>query len=385
MRSGFYSDPAIRTTEALTGGLQSDKSIPFRRGRRPVDDFIGIERPGSHMTTDASIAESPRLPEHNRTRIDYRRPMPRPKAKGPVIDFHCHLLARRHAEAWFEAADHYGIDCFLSMTPLEEVVDLLRDFTGRIQFIAVPRFRDDSGNWLDDWRTRIEAFYNLGSRFAKFHAAPQTMNYRGKRLDDPAYRPLFRDVIDRKMAIMTHIGDPDLWYTGKYADHAKYGTREEHYQMWEGLLNEYPDVPWVGAHMGGNPEDLNRLQGFLDRHPNLMLDCSATRWMVREISARRDAARDFFIRNQDRILFGTDQVSGDERGFDFLASRFWAHRKLWETAFVGTTPILDPDLPIESQPVLRGLALPDDVLQKLYHDNAIKFLANIGMTFGGWG
>ena len=337
------------------------------------------------MTTDASIAESPRLPEHNRTRIDYRRPMPRPKAKGPVIDFHCHLLARRHAEAWFEAADHYGIDCFLSMTPLEEVVDLLRDFTGRIQFIAVPRFRDDSGNWLDDWRTRIEAFYNLGSRFAKFHAAPQTMNYRGKRLDDPAYRPLFRDVIDRKMAIMTHIGDPDLWYTGKYADHAKYGTREEHYQMWEGLLNEYPDVPWVGAHMGGNPEDLNRLQGFLDRHPNLMLDCSATRWMVREISARRDAARDFFIRNQDRILFGTDQVSGDERGFDFLASRFWAHRKLWETAFVGTTPILDPDLPIESQPVLRGLALPDDVLQKLYHDNAIKFLANIGMTFGGWG
>ena len=311
--------------------------------------------------------------------------MPRPKVRGPVIDFHCHLLARRHAEAWFEAADHYGIDCFLSMTPLEEVVDLLRDFTGRIQFIAVPKFRDDSGNWLDDWRRRIEAFYNLGSRIAKFHAAPQTMNYRGKRLDDRIYRPLFRDVIDRKMAIMTHIGDPDLWYAGKYADHAKYGTREEHFQMWESLLKEHQDVPWVGAHMGGNPEDLNRLQGFLDRHPNLMLDCSATRWMVREISARRDAAREFFIRNQERILFGTDQVSGDERGFDFLASRFWAHRKLWETAYVGTTPILDPDLPVESQPILRGLALPDDVLQKLYHDNALKFLARIGMTFGGWG
>ena len=34
------------------------------------------------------------------------------------------------------------------MTPLEEVVDLLRDFSGRIQFIAMPRFRDDSGRWL---------------------------------------------------------------------------------------------------------------------------------------------------------------------------------------------------------------------------------------------
>jgi hypothetical protein len=78
-------------------------------------------------------------------------------------------------------------------------------------------------------------------------------------------------------------------------------------------------------------------------------------------------------------------VSGDDRHFDFLASRFWAHRKLWETAYAGTTPILDPDLPPDQQPVLRGLALPDDVLQKLYHDNAVAFLAKIGMTFEGRG
>ena len=84
----------------------------------------------------------------------------------------------------------------------------------------------------------------------------------------------------------------------------------------------------LGAHLGGNPEDLMRLQRLLDTYPNLYLDSSATRWMVREISARRDAARDFIIRNQDRIIFGSDQVSGDDRGFDFLASRFWSHRKL---------------------------------------------------------
>jgi hypothetical protein len=34
---------------------------------------------------------------------------------------------------------------------------------------------------------------------------------------------------------------------------------------------------------------------------------------------------------------------------------------------------------------LRGLALPDEVLQKLYHDNPIRFLAKVGMSFGGWG
>jgi hypothetical protein len=103
--------------------------------------------------------------------------------------------------------------------------------------------------------------------------------------------------------------------------------------------------------------------------------------MVRELSARRDAAREFVIRNADRILFGTDQVSGDDRGFDFLASRFWAHRKLWETAYNGPSPIYDPDLKENEQPVLRGLALPDEIIQKLYHDNAVKLLGRVGVRF----
>ena len=92
------------------------------------------------------------------------------------------------------------------------------------------------------------------------------------------------------------------------------------------------------------------------------------------------AAREFFVRNQDRIIFGSDQVSGDDRGFDFLASRFWAHRKLWETAYVGKSPIYDPDLPSDAQPTLRGLALPDGVLQKMYHDNPVRFMKMTGIS-----
>jgi hypothetical protein len=100
--------------------------------------------------------------------------------------------------------------------------------------------------------------------------------------------------------------------------------------------------------------------------------------MVREISARRDEAREFFIRNDDRILFGSDQVSGDDRPFDFLAGRYWCHRKLWETGYIGPSPILDPDLSEDRQPTMRGLALPDATLQKMYHDNAVKVLAQVG-------
>jgi hypothetical protein len=320
-------------------------------------------------------------PEHNRTGLDYRLPTPRPKVRGSVIDFHCHLHAATHAKAWFEAADHYGIDAFVSMSPLEEALGIQRDFPGRVHFIAVPKWGDWGPTFIDEWLKRIEAFYNIGSRLVKFWFAPPAWGDRGWRLDSEMFRPLLREAAARKMGVMTHVGDPEIWYRSKYADTAKYATRDDHYRMWENVLLEYPQVPWIGAHLGGNPEDMGRLQRLIDRHANLQLDCSATRWMVREISARRDEARDFFIRNQDRILFGSDQVSREDRGFDFLASRWWCQRKLWETANIVPSPIFDPDLAEEAQPVLRGLALPDDCLQKLYHDNAARFMARVGVVF----
>jgi predicted TIM-barrel fold metal-dependent hydrolase len=325
-------------------------------------------------------------PDHIRLGLDFRKPMPRPKVRGVVIDWHTHLLARRHAPAWFEAADHYGFDKFVTMTPLEEAVSLYRDWPDRLHFIAIPRWQETGPFWLDEWLRRIESFYNIGSRIVKFHMAPGTMAARTTperkwRLDSTDMRRLIDEAAARGMILMSHVGDPDTWYHGKYAaDPAKFGTRDEHYQMWESMLKEYAGHPWVGAHMGGNPEDLLRLQYLLDTYPDLYLDTSATRWMIREISARRDHARDFIIRNQDRLLFGTDQVSGDDRGFDFLASRFWAHRKLWETAYIGPSPILDPDLPEDQQPQIRGLALPDEVLQKIYHDNAVRLMSRVGVS-----
>jgi hypothetical protein len=320
-------------------------------------------------------AETEDLREYNRLGLDYRVYWPRPKVKGIVIDFHTHLLAARHVRPWVEAGNHFGIDKFVTMTPLEEALGLQRDYPGKFHFITIPSWPNLA---IDDWLRRLEGFHNIGSRIIKFHMAPGTMNRSGLRLDSPAILRIMREARARGMILMSHVGDPDTWYRNQYADTKKFGTRADHYAMWEAALEETRGHPWLGAHMGGNPEDLQRLQSLLDRYPDLMLDSSATRWMVREISARRDAAREFVIRNSDRIVFGSDQVSGDRRGYDFLASRWWAHRKLWETAYIGPSPIFDPDVKEDDQPVLKGLALPDDVLQKIYHDNPLRLMARVG-------
>lgn len=320
--------------------------------------------------------------EYNPLGLDYRSPMLRPPVHGRIIDAHCHLLAARHADLWFETADHYGIDDFITMTPLEEAVAVQRRWGHRLHFIAIPQWGDSSPHWRDNWLRRIEAFHNLGSRICKFHMAPPTMAMRGWRLNDPIAEPLLNEAVSRGMILMSHIGDPTIWYQRKYTDTAKFGTRDDHFNMWDELLTRYAPTPWLGAHLGGNPEDLPRLQKLLDKHPQLSLDLSATRWMVRELSHQREEAREFVVRNQDRLIWGSDQVSGDDRGFDFLASRFWSHRKLWETAHVGPTNIRDPDCAPDAQPVLRGLALPGEVLQKLYRGNAVRLLAWAGAGIG---
>lgn len=320
-------------------------------------------------------------PDYNREHLNYHRGLPRPDVKGRVIDFHSHLLAARHGEAWFQAADHFGIDAFVTMAPLEEAAELKKRWGDRLRFIVVPNWMYTGPDAVDDWLHRLDGLYNLGSRLLKFHMAPRSLDRHHWDLESPRLKPIFDEVVARKMGIMTHVGDPDIWYSHQYADAARYGTRELHYAMWERTMQKYPDIPWVGAHLGGNPEDPQRLQGLLDRYPNLMLDCSATRWMAREVSRHHQQMRDFFIRNADRLLFGSDQVSGDDRGFDFLASRLWVHRKLWESDYVGPSPILDPDVPADQQVPLHGLHLPQQVLQKLYHDNAIKLLARLGMGF----
>jgi hypothetical protein len=164
-------------------------------------------------------------------------------------------------------------------------------------------------------------------------------------------------------------------------------------------------VPWIAAHLGGWPEDLGFLSGLLDRHPNLHLDASATKWMVREISRHeREAVVAFLRRFNGRILFGSDIVTTDdhlahaegksemaakasapEDAFDLYASRYWALRTLWETDHDGPSPIADPDLamldpgrfgPLDA-PRLRGHRLPADLLQSFYAGAAEGFAARI--------
>jgi predicted TIM-barrel fold metal-dependent hydrolase len=310
----------------------------------------------------------------NRLGLDYRRVTPR-KVQTPIIDVHAHVHNVPSVAAFFEAADAYGVNKIVSMTPIDEVDALQAAYPGRLELIAIPRWRSltNSTDFQQQWLGDLEDFQDKGARRMKFWVAPPMRGEFGLRLQDAFFTPLIRKGLELGFDFMIHVGDPSEWFGrgGKYADAKKFGTKDEQYTQLEFLLETVAPRNVIAAHMGGNCEEPAFLQRLLDRYPNLFLDSSATKWVVRAVSRQPEALREFMIRNQDRILFGSDLVVAEKCDFDHYASRYWAHQTMWETDYRGESPIEDPDA--DNPPRLAGLALPAAVLRKFYHENAGRF------------
>ncbi len=325
----------------------------------------------------------------------------------PIIDAHSHVGGLNAAPILREAMDCYGIAEIWSMTSTIEQIDGLRDiFQERIQFIAVPNWRDKDPKQTHGvgYAKRIEEFYARGARIAKFWAAPRGVDIGTEvgepnlmKLDNPNRIAAMQMAYDLGMTFMVHVADPDTWFATRYSDNSRYGTKASQYEPLERMLDRFP-TRWIAAHMGGWPEDLEFLSGLLTRHPNLSLDTSATKWIVREISKHpREDVLSFFQRWTGRLLFGSDIVTSDahlvdestkfemdakansaQSAFDLYASRYWALRTLWETNWSGPSPIADPDLAMvdpvaftpKDSPLLRGIALPNEILKGFYAQSA---------------
>lgn len=364
----------------------------------------------------ATIGERP-INLANRVGMDYAKEAARlPTPPIPIIDIHAHNNGAQAGKIYAKVADLYQISKVYTMVRLGEA-KLVREALGdRARFIAFPDFRADRARAMrEGFLSDIQSFHDdFGSKMIKLWNAPRMHDYfdaEGGRDCvgfDSEWRFRHAALADKLgMMIMVHVADPDTWFRTKYMDAIKYRAKPDHYRPLRQMIDRFPR-PWLLAHMGGWPEDLGFLSELLESHQNAYLDTSATKWVVRELSAHpKGEVIDFLQRWRGRILFGSDIVTveehltpkagpaaspmGDladspEKAFDLYASRYWALRAMFETDYDGLSPIADPDLsmveperfgPMDA-PRLRGLSLPPDLLRVLYHDAAAGMLAKVG-------
>ena len=296
---------------------------------------------------------------------------PKRKVPGPIVDIHAHAPAGPVAAPLYEAARLYGITRLAAISTLDDALQLKQAYP---ETEMIPRLEFEH---LSDPERFVERNVQLvrraaakGARIIKMWFAPRFVGRTGKRMDDPLLDPIFREIEAQGLGVLTHVSDPDVWFQRVYTDVQLYGTKADQYPQLEHRLAAHPRIPFLAAHMGGDPEHLDHLAELLERYPNLYLDTSATKWIVRELGKQPAAARDFFKQYKDRILFGTDQVAiKDPEPFRYT-SRYWIHQLFWETDVVCPLPIEDPDS--DGPPILRGINLPEDVLPWIYYKNAAR-------------
>jgi hypothetical protein len=324
----------------------------------------------------------------NRLGLDYRLEAQKLPWPGPIIDGHIHISGVKATRTLMEVAQVFGITRFWSQTQLEEIDVLRGEFGDKFEFIAVPNYaaknRDET--FTTDWFKRLDAFAEKGVRLAKFWGAPRGRDFHPSiRLEHPSRAAAMKHAKSLGMSLMFHVADPDTWFQTHYKDSRTYGTKAYHYEVFEQILCEYGDTACLAAHLAGDPEHLDHLQALLDLHPNLMMDISATKWMVRELSHQPARFARFCRDNPGRLMWGTDNVVADaDNRFDLYASRYWAMRAMMESDYCGKSPIVDPDLslidPSLPQTVtadMQGAALDATTLGMLYYGAAQKFADRI--------
>jgi predicted TIM-barrel fold metal-dependent hydrolase len=331
-------------------------------------------------------------PEDNVTGQDYADRSHFRYLGPPIFDVHAHVMQTRptdpksgppvgngpgatttQAELMVAVAEVFGIIRTWSMCPPDDIPILREKLGDRIAFNGMINKKklDDPD---DEAYRLLDRFLELGVDMIKFWAAPRGRD-RGLIVDAPwRIEAAKRARAAGVRIVMVHVGDPDVWFRNQYADATKFGTKPDQYVGLERMLQLFPDLLWIGAHMGGDPEHADHLQDLLERYPNYYIDTSATKWQVREVPAHRDAIRKLICSFPDRFLFGSDLVTRDHLTREHYVSRYWCQRTLWESAWEGRSPISDPDYHAEpggpTTPLLRGLELPSDVLEKVYHANA---------------
>jgi hypothetical protein len=141
----------------------------------------------------------------------------------------------------------------------------------------------------------------------------------------------------------------------------RFPEREELLAARNRAIAKHPRTTFICAHFANNPEDMAEVGRWLDKYPNMMVDIDAR---ISELGRQPYTARRFFIKYQDRIMFGTDTTPRREA--------FRIYYRFLET----DDEYFDPAASHHRQGfwMIYGLFLPDDVLEKIYRTNALRVL-----------
>ena len=149
--------------------------------------------------------------------------------------------------------------------------------------------------------------------------------------------------------------------------------RSELHEARNRVAARHPKTKFVYLHVGNDAEDIAAVSGWLDRYSNVQVEIGAR---LGELGRQPRTSRKFFERYQDRIMFGTDATWDAGKEYpqqDLKPAMYRAYFRFLETEdeYFDYAP---SEVPPQGRWRIYGIALPDAILKKVYHNNAARLL-----------
>ena len=319
------------------------------------------------------------------------------KPAFPVIDVHNHLgggkgfLTPERVRHYLAEMDAAGVRTVVNLDGgwgdrLKETLAALdQAHPGRFLSYALIDFADiDDPGWSKREADRLEQGFQAGAKGLKFHKSfGLGFRYKDGRIvpiDDPKLDPIWDVCAKYGRPVEIHTGDPGAFFTPLDAQNERWHELNEHpewlfygrnvpdraklHDQRNRMIARHPKTTFICAHMANDAEDLGSLAQWLDAYPNMFVDIDAR---ISELGRQPYSARRFFLKYQDRILFGTD-TSPDRNSY-----------RLYYRFLETDDEYFDPAASHHRQGfwMIYGVFLPRDVLEKLYFRNAERLLSGL--------
>jgi uncharacterized protein len=313
------------------------------------------------------------------------------KARYPIIDMHSHPYAKTPAQiaGWVRTMDEVGVEktVILTMTTGSEFDKIYKDYSQHGDRFEMWCGLDFTGykrpGFASSAVKELRRCVQTGARgVGEIHDKGEGLHSgKSKALDmhpdDPRMDAVFETCAELRLPFSLHVADP-IWMYQKM-DRTNDGLMNAY--LWrldnkpnivglsgmvailERTTQRHPHTNFIACHLANLDYDLTRMGEVLDRCPNLHADISAR---YAETAATPRAAAQFYSKYADRLVYGTDM------GFD--KPMYKVTFRILETNDEHFYEIDQFDY----HWYLNGFGLPDNVLQRVYHDNAAKLLASRG-------
>lgn len=349
-------------------------SLLTAQNRPPIDSSLRLDWEAYDPPSTLVV------PEHHPT-----------SASIPFVDVHSHhwRMAEQDLDLLIRQMDSLNMKVVVNLSGrggqrLKAMMDNVVEhgYEDRIVCFTNINFRSiDDPDFEEATLAQLEYDHSIGARGLKIYKSQGMTNEDrdGKRIkvNDPRLDPIWAKCGELGMPVLIHYADPpsfwqphdannERWLELKLRPGRKRGPNNP--ASWETIAGEAHDMfrrhrntTFIAAHMGWYANNLAYLGQFLDENPNVYVEIGA---VIAELGRQPRMANRFFEQYQDRVLFGKDSYRPSEYATYFrvleTADEYFPYYKRYHAFWR-----------------MYGLDLPDEILRKLYYENALKIIPGL--------